>query len=140
MKRPKVLEKGCPLCYPKNEKIIKENDLYRVILVDEIPGYVRLVMNEHYQEITDLEFNEYQKVYAELYKIERAMREFLKPDKVNVASLGNYVPHLHFHIIPRFKEDGWFPDSIWSEKKRDYEYQIEEKQIEKFIKRLKRKS
>jgi diadenosine tetraphosphate (Ap4A) HIT family hydrolase len=46
------------------------------------------------------------------------MLEVMYPDKVNLAALGNMVPHLHWHIIPRFKEDVFFPGSVWSEKQR----------------------
>jgi len=138
LERPKFLKEGCPLCYPKEERVLKSNDLFRVVLVEdsEIPAYIRIILNEHYKEITDIYFNDFQKLYSEIYKIEKIMRDIIKPDKVNIVSFGNYVPHLHFHIIPRFKEDAWFPDSIWSEKKREYQYQIEDKKLEKFIKKI----
>ena len=42
----------------------------------------------------------------------------MRPDKVNLASLGNMVPHLHWHVIPRWKNDPWFPDSVWSAARR----------------------
>ena len=38
-----------------------------------------------------------------------------KPDKVNIASFGNMVPHLHWHIIPRFEVDRHYPNPIWGE-------------------------
>jgi diadenosine tetraphosphate (Ap4A) HIT family hydrolase len=40
----------------------------------------------------------------------------MKPDKINLASLGNLVPHLHWHVIPRFRDDAFFPGSVWSAK------------------------
>jgi diadenosine tetraphosphate (Ap4A) HIT family hydrolase len=43
----------------------------------------------------------------------------MQPDKVNLATLGNVVPHLHWHVIPRYKEDSCFPASVWSEKQRE---------------------
>jgi len=51
--------------------------------------------------------------------VERALREVLVPDKVNLASLGNQVPHLHWHIIPRFADDAHFPQPIWATRQRD---------------------
>jgi len=42
----------------------------------------------------------------------------MQPTKINLASLGNQVPHLHWHIIPRYEDDPFFPESIWSQRKR----------------------
>jgi diadenosine tetraphosphate (Ap4A) HIT family hydrolase len=40
----------------------------------------------------------------------------MHPDKVNIATLGNMVPHIHWHVIPRYKDDAFFPGSAWSQK------------------------
>lgn len=37
----------------------------------------------------------------------------MHPDKINLAEFGNMVPHLHWHIIPRYTDDSHFPESIW---------------------------
>jgi diadenosine tetraphosphate (Ap4A) HIT family hydrolase len=50
--------------------------------------------------------------------VEKAMIEVMHPDKVNLAALGNMVPHLHWHVIPRYQLDVCFPGSVWSEKLR----------------------
>ena len=52
-------------------------------------------------------------------KAERMLRAELAPDKINLASFGNFVPHLHWHVIPRFADDPYFPGSIWSAKQRE---------------------
>jgi len=127
----------CVLCNPSNEKIIKQNNLFRVILVDEIPGFIRIILNKHIGEFSDLNFDEYNKITKEIYRIEKIMRKTLNPDKINIASLGNYVPHLHIHIIPRYKDDSWFPDSIWSEKHREYKYQTTQKQLDELLEGIK---
>jgi len=127
----------CPLCNPINEKVIKSNNLFRVILVDEIPGFIRVILNKHIAEFSDLDFDEYSEVMKEVYRIEKIMRESLNPDKINIASLGNYVPHLHIHIIPRYKDDAWFPDSIWSETHRSYRYKTTQSQIDKLAEKIK---
>jgi len=49
-----------------------------------------------------------------VFATEQALREALAPDKVNLASLGNVVPHLHWHVIPRFRDDRHFPAPIWA--------------------------
>jgi len=54
-----------------------------------------------------------------VFGVEDALRALVKPDKINLASLGNQVPHLHWHVIPRFADDAQFPDPVWAAKKRD---------------------
>jgi diadenosine tetraphosphate (Ap4A) HIT family hydrolase len=48
-----------------------------------------------------------------VFGVEAGLRELLFPDKVNIASLGNMTPHLHWHVIPRFRGDRHFPGPIW---------------------------
>jgi len=128
---------SCPLCNSKNENIIYKNELFRVILVDDIPAFTRIILNRHIAEFSDLNLEESLEISKAIYKIEKSMLKHIKPDKVNIASLGNYVPHLHIHIIPRYKNDSWYPDSIWSEKKREYKYQTTKNQIDTYINELK---
>jgi diadenosine tetraphosphate (Ap4A) HIT family hydrolase len=128
---------SCPLCLAQNENVIYKNELFRVILVDEIPGFTRIILNKHIAEFSDLSLDEAIEITKAIYKIEKAMIKHLRPDKVNIASLGNYVPHLHIHIIPRYKNDAWFPDSIWSQKHREYEYKTTQKQIQNYINEIK---
>jgi diadenosine tetraphosphate (Ap4A) HIT family hydrolase len=49
-----------------------------------------------------------------VYAVEAALRALLSPDKVNLAALGNMVPHLHWHVIPRWRDDSHFPAAIWA--------------------------
>lgn len=128
---------SCPLCLAQNENVIYKNDLFRVILIDEIPGFTRIILNKHIAEFSDLSLDESLEISKAIYKIEKAMLKHIKPDKVNIASLGNYVPHLHIHIIPRYKDDAWFPDSIWSQKHREYEYKTTQEQIQNYIDEIK---
>ncbi|KQI25084.1 histidine triad (HIT) protein, partial [Campylobacter coli CVM 41963] len=50
---------------------------------------------------------------------EKAMIEFYKPEKINIASFANYVPRVHFHIMARFKEDAFFPECMWGKQQRE---------------------
>ena len=69
--------------------------------------------------MTELSFVERELLMTIVFAVEGAVREVMKPDKVNLASLGNQAPHLHWHVIPRFVDDAFFPDSIWSNRVRD---------------------
>jgi diadenosine tetraphosphate (Ap4A) HIT family hydrolase len=53
-----------------------------------------------------------------VFAVESVMRELLAPHKINLASFGNQVPHLHWHLIPRFGDDPHFPDPAWGPVKR----------------------
>ena len=105
----------CPLCNPQDENIIYQNDLFRVILVgDEFyPGFVRLILNQHVREMSDLLPDQANSVFKALMFIEKQIKQVLNPDKINLASLGNVVPHLHWHIIPRYTNDRHYPNPIW---------------------------
>ena len=48
-----------------------------------------------------------------VFAVEAALREMLHPHKLNLASLGNVTPHLHWHVIPRYRDDPHFPNPIW---------------------------
>ena len=47
-------------------------------------------------------------------QVEQALRQHLQPTKVNIAALGNMVPHLHWHVIARFDWDSHFPAPMWA--------------------------
>jgi len=115
---------NCPLCAPLNEDIIYQDNFLRVILVDEIPGYIRVITQKHIKEFSQLNDEEAIKLTLTVKKIEKTLLKELNPDKINIASLGNMVPHLHIHIIPRYKNDPWWPEATFCNKKRDFNYPL----------------
>jgi diadenosine tetraphosphate (Ap4A) HIT family hydrolase len=66
--------------------------------------------------MTDLTHGERDHLMNLVFAVEEAIREVMHPDKINVAALGNMVPHIHWHVIPRYKDDAFFPGSSWSKK------------------------
>lgn len=110
----------CPLCAVDNEPLWRD-DLCRVVLAGEAdyPGFCRVILNRHVKEMTDLPADERQQLMAVVFAVEAALREVLNPDKINLASLGNMVPHIHWHVIPRFADDRHFPDAVWAAPRRD---------------------
>lgn len=105
----------CVLCNEDGGEVIFRNDLFRIIWVDDknYPGYVRLILNKHVKEMSDLGEANANSIFSALIKIEKIIRKLYQPDKINLASLGNVVPHLHWHIVPRYKNDLHFPNPIW---------------------------
>ena len=106
----------CPLCSALHENVLWHNDALRIILVDDIsyPGFCRVILNRHAKEMTDLTPAERAMFMETVFAVEQVLRELMQPDKINLASLGNVVPHLHWHVIPRFRNDAHFPDAVWA--------------------------
>ena len=115
------MEKDCILCErQQDERIVLMREKWRVIFPDEAgyPGFCRVIWNAHVAEMTDLPEPDRMELMEVVFSVEKAVREIMRPDKVNLASLGNRVPHLHWHIIPRFEDDAHFPESVWGKEQR----------------------
>jgi len=112
---------ACALCAGDGGEVVCRDELLRVVLADEpdYPGFVRVIVNGHVREMTDLVPAQRQRLLDAVLAVEAALREVLAPLKVNLASLGNQVPHLHWHVIPRFADDANFPHSVWSARQRE---------------------
>ncbi|MHB1186303.1 HIT family protein [Thiobacillus sp.] len=112
---------SCPLCDTSGGTLLWEDDFCRVVRADEpdYPGFLRVILNAHAREMSDLSPGDQQALMRVVFAAEAALRAVMAPDKVNLASLGNVVPHLHWHVIPRFANDPHFPNPVWGEKKRD---------------------
>jgi len=112
---------ACPLCDTPGGTVLWQDDFCRVVLADEpdYPGFLRVVFNAHVKEMTDLPAVDQAAFMRVVMAAESALREVMAPDKINLASLGNVVPHLHWHVIPRFADDPHFPNPVWGEKKRN---------------------
>ena len=110
----------CVLCHPQKENVVWKNKDLRVIQVDDplFPGYFRVIWNKHIAEMSDLNDDELQLLEKVLLTVEKVVREQMQPDKINWAQFGNMVPHLHWHIIARYRDDSHFPESIWGLKQR----------------------
>ena len=107
---------GCEFCGSPGGAVLWQNDLCRVVRVDEpdYPGFCRVILKRHAREMTDLDSGERDALMAVVYAVESAVRETMRPDKMNIASLGNMTPHVHWHVVPRFADDRHFPNPIWA--------------------------
>jgi len=93
------------------------DDRLRVIRVDDtpdFPAFYRVVWHHHVAELSDLGEPDLRHCIDTVVCVERTLRSHLGPDKINLASLGNMVPHLHWHVIARFGWDTRFPAPIWA--------------------------
>lgn len=112
----------CPLCAPSGEDIVYLSDLYRIVSVNDPnwPGFCRVILNSHAAEMSDLTSEHRSTLMKAVWATETVLRDLMSPTKINLASLGNVVPHVHWHIIPRWVSDSHFPDPIWASEKRDW--------------------
>ena len=110
----------CPLCHPRDEETLWSDARCRVIRVKDAdyPAFCRVIWEVHSKEMTDLSAADRAHFMAVVFVVESVLREMLNPDKINLASLGNQVPHLHWHVIPRFADDAHFPDPVWATRRR----------------------
>ena len=110
---------GCELCDLSVPAVV-DNDKFAVILVDDAnyPGFARVIWKDHVREVSDLADADRLLLNDAVWKLELAVREVMQPLKVNVASLGNVVPHLHWHVIPRYADDAHFPAPVWAQAQR----------------------
>ena len=106
----------CELCNSEGGRLLWRDEFARVVLVDsdEYPGFCRVILNRHVKEMTELSIAERAHLMDRVFAVEEVVREFANPDKINLASLGNAVPHLHWHVIPRWRDDQNFPQPIWA--------------------------
>ena len=107
---------GCVLCETDGGLLVFKNDQFRVIQAVEagFPAFYRVVWNAHVAEFSDLSLVERNTCMNAVVAVEEVLREQLKPTKINLAALGNAVPHLHWHVIARFDWDSHFPGSVWA--------------------------
>lgn len=113
---------SCELCAGVGGALLWQDAFCRVVLVGDAvgyPGFCRVILNRHVGEMTDLDERERSRLMAVVFAVEDAVREVVRPDKINLASLGNVVPHLHWHVIPRFRDDRHFPHPVWCEPLRE---------------------
>jgi diadenosine tetraphosphate (Ap4A) HIT family hydrolase len=101
--------------------VLWQNGICRVVAVDEagLPGFLRVILNRHAREMTDLDEGDRAALMAVVFAVEAHARRCLEPDKMNLASLGNLTPHLHWHVIPRWRDDRHFPGPVWAPARHD---------------------
>jgi diadenosine tetraphosphate (Ap4A) HIT family hydrolase len=112
---------GCVFCDGDAGVVVHRAGGFRIVRADEpgFPAFYRVVADGHVAEFTDLDDAARLRCMACVAAVERALRSVLAPRKINVASLGNVVPHLHWHVVARFDDDRCFPAPVWSLPLRD---------------------
>lgn len=110
----------CVLCEEEGGNVLWRDDFCRVVRPQaaDYPGLCRVVLNRHAKEMTDLPDAERARLMGAVFATESVLRGLFQPDKMNLASFGNQVPHLHWHVMPRSTDDPHFPDPAWGPARR----------------------
>ncbi len=89
---------------------------WRLVRVEDehFPAFYRLIWQAHVAEFSTLSAADRSECMEAVATVETVLREALQPTKINLATLGNVVPHLHWHIVARFDWDSHFPNPIWA--------------------------
>ncbi len=98
---------------------VYENENIRIEIEESEIPWLKIFTQHTYKEMSEVPREIRMEIYDLLDTIEREMIDHYAPDKINIASFGNYVPHVHWHIMARFKEDSYFPEPMWGTKQRE---------------------
>jgi diadenosine tetraphosphate (Ap4A) HIT family hydrolase len=112
---------GCPLCDAEGGHVVARAGKFRLVRAEEegFPAFYRVVWNDHVAELSDLAPDDRALCMDAVVRVERVLRDQLAPTKINLAALGNMVPHLHWHVIARFDWDSRFPAPVWAAAQRE---------------------
>jgi diadenosine tetraphosphate (Ap4A) HIT family hydrolase len=112
----------CPFCRPRED----DNNLWLKVTslsistlylhrIQTYRGYSVLVYDPgHVTRQSELSAEEWASFCSDLRLAQAAIAKVTKPDHMNVASLGNQIAHLHWHIIPRYQNDSRWGGPIWT--------------------------
>lgn len=114
-------ELNCPLCREAGGTLLVERENFRIIRAAEpdYPGFCRVIWNPHVAEMSTLASAQQHDIMHAVFAVERALLALFSPDKINLASLGNVVSHVHWHVIARRRDDRHFPQPVWAAPARD---------------------
>ncbi|MDE2138917.1 MAG: HIT family protein [Gammaproteobacteria bacterium] len=89
--------------------------LCRLLLMNDAnyPWFILVPERENIHEIHELNDADRRQLWDESALLSRAFMEVFKPDKLNIAALGNQVPQLHVHHIVRYTQDAAWPQPVW---------------------------
>jgi len=116
--RNNIMKQDCVLCSEDGGRVVWRGRDWRLVHAGEaanapFPAFYRLIWNRHVAEWSDLSACERQQGMEAVTLVEQQLRDYLRPTKINLATLGNVVPHLHWHVIARFDWDSHFPGPVW---------------------------
>lgn len=113
---------GCPLCsrveptaFHADPDFVREFDHSVAFLGrwQAYRGYCVLVSKRHARELSELTDDVRRGFFDEMCMVARAIETAFTPRKLNYEMLGNQVPHLHWHVFPRYEDDPNALQAVW---------------------------
>ena len=98
---------------------VYQNDLIKVETEESEIPWLKVFTQAERREFSECTSAEKNVIFEALDIIEKEMLSYYQPAKINIASFGNYVPKVHWHIMARFKEDSFFPEPMWGKQQRE---------------------
>ena len=99
--------------------MIYENNLVSVeVESSEIP-WVKVFTKRKIKEFSECTLDEKTEIFRIIDITEKLMLKYFKADKINIASFGNMLPHVHWHVMARFENDCYFPEPMWGARQRE---------------------
>ncbi len=114
--------------------ILYENENIKIETEESEIPWLKIFTKHPYKEMSEVPSEIKFEIYELLDIIEKEMLAYYDPKKINIASFGNYMPHVHWHIMSRFEEDSYFPEPMWGTKQRDQKLALPS--FEDFCKRV----
>ncbi|HIP30995.1 MAG TPA: HIT family protein [Sulfurospirillum arcachonense] len=114
-------------------KIYENENIYIEVETSEIP-WLKIFPVKKYKELSDCDTKTREELLDTMLLVETQMIKFYKPKKVNIAMFGNYLPHLHIHVMARFEKDSYFPEPMWGKKQRNGNLDLPSSEL--FVKNL----
>ncbi len=99
--------------------MVYQNDLIFIEVHEATIPWLKIFAKKSCREMSECDEATKREIWRLLDLIEKEMIAFFKPDKINIASFGNYLPQVHWHIMACFKEDSHFPEPMWGEPQRE---------------------
>ena len=99
--------------------LLYENKNIKIEIEESEIPWLKIFTQKIYKEMSEVPAEIKVEIYDLLDLIEKEMLAYFKPKKINIASFGNYMPHVHWHIMARFEEDSYFPEPMWGTRQRE---------------------
>ena len=99
--------------------LLYENKNIKIEIEESEIPWLKIFTQTAYKEMSEVPAEIKFEIFDLLDLIEKEMLTYYKPKKINIASFGNYMPHVHWHIMARFEEDSYFPEPMWGTKQRE---------------------
>ncbi len=119
--------------FMKKSRIYENKSIYIEVEESEIP-WLKVFTQKPYKEFSQTPLKVKLQILSKIDIIEKEMLSYYNPKKINIASFGNYLPHVHFHVMARFEEDSYFPEPMWGVKQREGELTL--KSFDAFLEKL----